>query len=295
MKNLILMFFLSVVCGSLMAQVHVTSSGNVGIGTSSPDCKLKIVKSGNDITFKPYNTGGVEIGGNDGNTNSVISFWHSSAGYNVLRAKNFTKTSDSIFKSEVTPIQNAMEVLEQITGYSYFYSEKPDENGKKEFGVIAQEIAPILPEIVDTVNEILAVDYDQLIPFLIEAVKMQQAEIESLQQMLNSERGVRERSIQHLDMGQTIGGEEERLIVYQNAPNPFNTNTTIRCYIPENISQAKLFVYDIRGNMVKCFEITERGDVELHLVASSLPAGIYAYVLTGDGQSSETKQMVLTK
>lgn len=298
MKKLILMFFLSVVCSSLMAQVHVTSSGNVGIGTSSPDCKLKIARNGNDITFKPSNSGVPEIGANDGSSNSVILFWHSVAGYNVLRAKNFTKTSDSTFKREIRPIQNAMEVLEQINGYSYFYSENPDENGSREYGVIAQEIAPILPEIVDTVHEILAVDYDQLIPFLIEAVKKQQTEIESLQEvieMLVSERETRGISIQNLDMGQNMGSEMGNLIVYQNAPNPFSTNTTIRCYIPENIIQAELSVYDIQGNRVKRFEVTERGDVELQLVASSLPAGIYAYVLTGDGQSSETKQMVLTK
>ena len=298
MKKLITTFILSFICVSMFAQVHVSSSGNVGIATSYPDAKLQIVKSGNDITFKPSNSGVPEIGANDGSSNSVILFWHSIAGYNVLRAKNFTKTSDSTFKREIVPIQNAMEVLEQINGYSYFYSENPDENGSREYGVIAQEIAPILPEIVDTVHEILAVDYDQLIPFLIEAVKKQQTEIESLQEVIEvlvSERGTRGISIQNLDMGQNMGSETRNLMVYQNAPNPFGTNTTIRCYIPENIIQAELSVYDIQGNRVKRFEVTERGDVELQLVASSLPAGIYAYVLTGDGQSSETKQMVLTK
>lgn len=51
----------------------------------------------------------------------------------------------------------------------------------------------------------------------------------------------------------------------------------------------------MRGNMVKTIPITDRGNVKIQIQASSLSAGIYAYLLIGDGQTSETKQMVLTK
>ena len=85
------------------------------------------------------------------------------------------------------------------------------------------------------------------------------------------------------------------LSVQQNAPNPFNEVTLIQCFVPENIHQAQLRIYDMRGHMVKSVAISERGSVNLQIQASSLPAGIYAYLIMGDGQTSETKQMVLTK
>lgn len=51
----------------------------------------------------------------------------------------------------------------------------------------------------------------------------------------------------------------------------------------------------MKGNLVQCHSIHDKGYVDLQIQAGSLSAGIYAYVLIGDGQTSETKQMVLTK
>jgi len=46
---------------------------------------------------------------------------------------------------------------------------------------------------------------------------------------------------------------------------------------------------------VQCITIVERGNVEISIEARTLSAGIYSYVLLGDGTASETKQMILTK
>ena len=177
MKKLHLLIVLCAFSFPNMAQVYVSYAGNVGIGTSSPTSKLEITKSSNSFTFKPSNSGSLEIGGYDGNINSTITFWHSQAGFNNLIAKSFTKSSDSTLKTNVNRLVDPISVLNEINGYSYFYRENPTDRGNKEYGVIAQEIRRVLPEIVDTIKGLLVVDYDELIPFLIEAVKQQQSTI----------------------------------------------------------------------------------------------------------------------
>ena len=83
--------------------------------------------------------------------------------------------------------------------------------------------------------------------------------------------------------------------VYQNAPNPFNEHTTIQCYIPKTVKKAELCVYNMQGAQVKCLLVTERGTVDVQIQAGQLAAGVYTYLLIGDGKTSDAKQMILTK
>jgi hypothetical protein len=53
-------------------------------------------------------------------------------------------------------------------------------NGKKSYGVIAQEVEQVLPDVVNTVDDRKSVNYSALIGFLIEGMKEQQAMIDDL-------------------------------------------------------------------------------------------------------------------
>ena len=58
---------------------------------------------------------------------------------------------------------------------------------KHDIGVIAQEIEAVLPEIVATRdNGYKAVRYEKIVPLLIEAIKEQQKQIDSLQEQINN-------------------------------------------------------------------------------------------------------------
>lgn len=83
--------------------------------------------------------------------------------------------------------------------------------------------------------------------------------------------------------------------LYQNVPNPFSESATIQCYIPETIAKVELCVYDMQGSRLKCFLISERGATSVRIQAGQLAAGVYTYLLIGDGKTSEAKQMILTK
>lgn len=92
-------------------------------------------------------------------------------------------SSDRRYKDNIKPIQNPIEKINKIGGYTFNWNEESHkETGKKDIGVIAQEIEEILPELVNTrVNGYKAVDYPKLTPLLIEGIKEQQTTIDKLE------------------------------------------------------------------------------------------------------------------
>jgi hypothetical protein len=57
---------------------------------------------------------------------------------------------------------------------------KKDENKKQKIGVLAQDIEKVFPELVSESNGVKSVNYQGLVPVLINALKEQQKEIEIL-------------------------------------------------------------------------------------------------------------------
>ena len=83
--------------------------------------------------------------------------------------------SDARLKSNIVSLGSTLPKLLQIDGKSY------EMKGKQKIGVLAQEIKEVFPELVsEDDNEMLAVNYQGLVPVLINALKEQQSEIDRL-------------------------------------------------------------------------------------------------------------------
>jgi len=81
-------------------------------------------------------------------------------------------SSDRELKDNLKPIENAIDKVNQIGGYTIEWNDKQQVYTGTDIGVIAQEIEAILPEIVITrKNGYKAVKYEKLVPVLIEAIK----------------------------------------------------------------------------------------------------------------------------
>jgi|TARA_R100000482_G_scaffold52162_1_gene18551 cytoskeletal protein CcmA (bactofilin family) len=90
-------------------------------------------------------------------------------------------SSDKNLKSNIKKIQNSNNILKGINGYTFDWNEEAERSGS-DYGVIAQEIQEVVPEIVvERSNGTLAVDYQKLIPILIEEVKSLNNRIEVLE------------------------------------------------------------------------------------------------------------------
>jgi beta-glucanase (GH16 family) len=87
----------------------------------------------------------------------------------------------------------------------------------------------------------------------------------------------------------------KNMTVYQNYPNPFADRTTIECYIPQTFENVNLQVYNVCGSLIKDIDVLERETVSIEINADELSStGIYTYLLIGDGQIIESKQMILS-
>jgi len=86
-------------------------------------------------------------------------------------------SSDARLKSNIVSLGSTLPKLLQIDGKSY------EMKGKQKIGVLAQEIKEVFPELVsEDDNEMLAVNYQGLVPVLINALKEQQSEIDRLKE-----------------------------------------------------------------------------------------------------------------
>lgn len=124
-----------------------------------------------------YNGGNVLIGTN---TNNGEKLYVSGT---IRATGTITANSDITLKKNLLRIENALEKVEQINGYTYEFKE---DDSKRHAGVIAQEIQTVLPEIVNKGNDgILGVEYGNISALLIEAIKEQQTQINELKALLN--------------------------------------------------------------------------------------------------------------
>jgi hypothetical protein len=96
-------------------------------------------------------------------------------------------SSDKQLKDNIKPIANAMDKISKLSGNTFDWNDKQSEYhvGTKDVGVIAQEVEAVLPEVVTTRdNGYKAVRYEKMIALLIEGMKEQQAEIDTLKAKL---------------------------------------------------------------------------------------------------------------
>ena len=94
---------------------------------------------------------------------------------------------------------------------------------------------------------------------------------------------------------ETINSVLANAFLYQNTPNPFNTTTEIKYFLPEGSTNAYIYVFNLQGNLLLTYNLSDNGFGSVIINGSSLNAGMYIYSLVVNGQEAETKRMILTK
>ena len=93
----------------------------------------------------------------------------------IVTAQDFDALSDINYKENINTVNNALLKVEQLRGVKFDWKE----SGNPSYGVIAQELEQVLPELVHG-NDPKTVNYNGIIGVLIEAIKELKAEVEEL-------------------------------------------------------------------------------------------------------------------
>ena len=91
-------------------------------------------------------------------------------------------SSDARIKSNIVSLGATLSKLLIIDGKSY--TMKKDEGEKQKIGLLAQDIEKVFPELVSERNGIKSVNYQGLVPVLINALKEQEERIKRLEELL---------------------------------------------------------------------------------------------------------------
>lgn len=99
----------------------------------------------------------------------------------TVTAPNFVSSSDERLKSDIATIAGALDLVSALRGVRFTM------DGVRQIGVVAQEIAPVLPEVVrsDPESGLLSVAYGNITGLLIEAVKELAARVADLEERLS--------------------------------------------------------------------------------------------------------------
>jgi hypothetical protein len=234
-----------------------------------------------------------------------------------MRATSYATFSDERLKKNISPIKSGLQKILALNGVTYNYNfdlnkydeiditklsetkQKSTEGDKLEIdrdlhiGLLAQAVQTVVPEVVkEDEKGILSVNYVELIPLLIEAVKEQQDNIEALEAEIVELQAA-------LETSETKSNTSEKTSETQllnNAPNPFTTETTIAYTVSETDATSKIHVnvYSQEGSLVLTKQATNGiGKKVVTIRGSELKGnGTYFYSLMVNGEVIDSKMML---
>ncbi len=188
-----------------LERLRITSTGNVGIGTTTPTQKLDVAGninlSGNITAAGTLNVAstinftsagvGQQIFGFSSyfgvnnhwipNTSNSYDLGTTSFRWRTVYTNNVVNVSDARLKKDIVQLKYGLSEILSMRPVSYVM--KDDQEGETKLGLIAQEVLKLVPEVVSndgSKDNYLGMNYTELIPVLIKAIQDQQKIIDDL-------------------------------------------------------------------------------------------------------------------
>lgn len=120
---------------------------------------------------------------------------------------------------------------------------------QKHYGLSAQELQKIYPDLVrESQDGTLGVNYVELVPILIRSIQELKQELDELKSDNGS---VKQTRSAFSDDEDGFSSPATKNILYQNTPNPFKEQTTIRFSLADDVTSAAICIFDMSGKMLK--------------------------------------------
>ena len=184
---------------------NTTASGGVstamGLGTATQDYAStaigaynKTKETPNPSEFSLQNTAFVIGNGTDESRSNAFEVLFDGS---TTIAGDLNINSDARLKANIISLGATLSKLLQIDGKTY--TMKKDTNHKKKIGLLAQDIEKVFPELVTETNDIKSVNYQGLVPVLINAMKEQDEVIRSQNKLLSNQDAINKKQQQEID------------------------------------------------------------------------------------------------
>jgi hypothetical protein len=109
-----------------------------------------------------------------------------------LYTSNSYNMSDQRLKTDLVPIENALDAVSRMTGYAFTWNaeevnQRAGRSGGRHVGVMAQDVEAVAPLCVTKTGDgFLAVEYTKIVPYLIEACKTLRTSVDTLTEELGA-------------------------------------------------------------------------------------------------------------
>ncbi|QMU28638.1 tail fiber domain-containing protein [Adhaeribacter radiodurans] len=278
----------------------VQGNGKVGVNTTAPLTDLHVrhgIGSGNTDGLRVANSGA-------NNENWTFYVLNSTGALELYENGQFrgsfddvsgvyTAASDLKMKKDIEKSDVVLPKVLQL-GVKKYHFQKNAPADDKYYGMIAQEVEKIFPEVVhhqkaDDGSEHYTMDYSAFGVLAIKAIQEQQQTISSLtERIAKLEATLGTNNNSNFVNTDLIGASLE-----QNQPNPFNQITTFRYTLPIG-TNGLLKIYEATsGKLVKTLPAPASGQVQVN--AQDLKAGTYVYTLVVNGKVAASKQMLIVQ
>lgn len=149
-------------------QFIADANGNVGIGSTIPRMRL-------DVEGSAAVSGELIVGSNVSITGDL------DVSADIHTRGNLVATSDGRVKADLHRIEGALDKVTQLTGYTYSRTDQIPSEPRRETGLIAQDVAKVLPEAVQSTSDgTLGIAYGNMMGLIIEAIKELRSEVDNL-------------------------------------------------------------------------------------------------------------------
>jgi hypothetical protein len=160
---------------------------------------------------------------------------------------------------------------------------------QRHYGLSAQELQNIYPDLVrKDADGTLGINYVELVPILIRSIQELKEELDAVRG--GSEYKTRSTAEETAEFNTVATGN----VLYQNTPNPFKEQTTIRFRLADDATNAAICIFDMSGKMLKKLPVSS-GMTSVNVNGYELGEGLYLYSLVVNGREIDTKRMFLSK